>query len=99
MYGQDCALTCSTSCQDGKCNHVTGLCLECPPGYSGDLCDQECETGQFGEGCKETCSDHCAGDKNPCHHLNGTCVMGCDPGYHGSLCIKSKFNGWDARGE
>ena len=59
----------------------------------------ECETGQFGEGCKETCSDHCAGDKNPCHHINGTCDMGCDPGYHGLLCIKGKLAGWDGRGE
>ncbi|KAK3798315.1 hypothetical protein RRG08_020611, partial [Elysia crispata] len=70
------------------CHHVDGTCDVCSPGYRGTRCELECETGQFGEGCKETCSDHCAGDKNPCHHINGTCDMGCDPGYHGLLCIK-----------
>lgn len=25
-------------------------------------------------------------DTDDCHHVNGTCVMGCEPGYKGDLC-------------
>ena len=50
----------------------------------------ECDIGLFGEGCAKRCSVHCAGSDNTCNNVNGTCNMGCDPGYKGSLCIQSK---------
>ncbi|KAK3709336.1 hypothetical protein RRG08_056690 [Elysia crispata] len=48
----------------------------------------QCPSGSYGEECAATCSDHCAGDQNPCHHVNGTCDLGCDPGYQGSSCTQ-----------
>ncbi|KAK3795272.1 hypothetical protein RRG08_055834 [Elysia crispata] len=51
-------------------------------------CDQKCPNGSYGEECTKTCSDHCAGDQNSCHHVNGTCDLGCEPGYQGSSCTQ-----------
>ncbi|KAK3780392.1 hypothetical protein RRG08_062013 [Elysia crispata] len=47
----------------------------------------ECDSGYYGAGCIKSCSQHCAGKDNSCNHVNGTCDLGCDPGYQGDLCI------------
>ena len=46
----------------------------------------ECYLGFYGEGCVNNCSEHCLGADNSCHHVTGTCDLGCDPGYLGALC-------------
>ena len=51
----------------------------------------ECPTGFYGNECTQICSDHCAGDQNSCHHVNGTCDLGCDPGYQGSSCTQGEY--------
>ena len=54
------------------------------------LLKPECHKGFYGEGCKKICSEQCGGDLNSCHHVNGSCNYGCDPGYTGSLCIQGE---------
>ncbi|GFN78763.1 receptor-type tyrosine-protein phosphatase kappa [Plakobranchus ocellatus] len=36
---------------------------------------------------EEKCSSNCAGQDNPCHHVDGRCSEGCDPGYWGDKCL------------
>ena len=43
-----------------------------------------CNNGTYGKECNNTCG-YCL-DQDECHHINGTCVKGCDPGYIGDLC-------------
>ena len=47
-----------------------------------------CGTGYYGDMCKKACSEHCAGEDNSCHHVNGSCDLGCDAGYQSALCTK-----------
>ncbi|GFR91574.1 receptor-type tyrosine-protein phosphatase T [Elysia marginata] len=47
---------------------------------------EECTMGHFGDGCRENCSEHCAGYQSACNHISGICYEGCDPGYQGLLC-------------
>lgn len=49
----------------------------------------ECDGGTFGLGCINTCGK-CAHDEQ-CHHINGSCMNGCDPGYYGPQCTKCKI--------
>lgn len=49
----------------------------------------DCEKGSYGVGCTEKCG-HCL-DGGKCSHINGTCLTGCDAGYHGGLCKKCKL--------
>ena len=44
----------------------------------------ECDSGTFGRECREICGK-CKGN-NPCHHINGTCMEGCHPGFIGLHC-------------
>ena len=34
------------------------------------------------------CSEECGAclDNEACHHINGSCINGCDKGYHGQKC-------------
>ncbi|KAK3795276.1 hypothetical protein RRG08_055838 [Elysia crispata] len=45
----------------------------------------ECQTGRYGNQCKQSCSATCGGD-NSCDRINGACIQGCDPGYLGTTC-------------
>ena len=38
----------------------------------------------YGENCSRNCG-HCL-DNKTCHHINGRCVQGCNPGYVAPLC-------------
>ena len=49
----------------------------------------ECSHGKFGHDCKDTCG-MCLGEEQ-CHHINGTCLNGCDPGYYGTFCTKGIY--------
>ena len=46
----------------------------------------ECVNGTFGQDCNERCGE-CV-EKEQCHHVNGSCVNGCKPGYRGIRCTK-----------
>ena len=52
----------------------------------------ECEAGQYGAECGQTCTVHCAGEGKPCDHISGQCTNGCEPGYTGERCTQGKFN-------
>lgn len=47
-----------------------------------------CDGGMYGEGCAIPCGN-CL-ESRQCHHINGTCMNGCDNGYSGSNCT----DGW-----
>lgn len=46
----------------------------------------ECDGHKFGQNCSKTCG-HCL-EKEACHHVNGSCLNGCDLGYHGANCTQ-----------
>ncbi|KAL4234582.1 hypothetical protein ACF0H5_006223 [Mactra antiquata] len=82
-FGQLCRNTCHHNC-DVTCNHMSGICAKCQAGWKGDYCDSECEDGSYGDYCKEHCG-YCY-KNTACDKINGTCIIGCDSGYEGSLC-------------
>lgn len=43
----------------------------------------DCERGSYEVRCTEKCGHCLDGDK--CSHINGTCLTGCDAGYHGGV--------------
>lgn len=47
-----------------------------------------CNEGTYGSDCNYTCGQCHA--KEDCHHVNGTCLLGCEPGYQGDLCKSRK---------
>lgn len=49
-----------------------------------------CKDGMYGEKCKNICG-HCR-NEGICHHNNGSCLNGCNPGYIGDLCKTGKCN-------
>ncbi|CAB1336827.1 unnamed protein product, partial [Coregonus sp. 'balchen'] len=75
-YGKDCVLRCN--CPHGtSCNHVSGEC-GCPPGFTGNGCEQICQPGTYGLNCNQVCQ--CSGTNQLCHPDTGLCY--CAPGYH-----------------
>ena len=44
----------------------------------------ECDSNTFGEDCGEECGS-CV-DSEQCHHINGTCLNGCERGFQGIEC-------------
>lgn len=40
----------------------------------------------YGTNCTEKCGS-CL-NVEQCHHINGTCMNGCDRGFYGSYCIE-----------
>lgn len=50
----------------------------------------ECYRGTFGQNCTKSCGKCLRGEH--CHHINGTCMNGCDPGYKGIDCSKGCIN-------
>lgn len=48
----------------------------------------ECDDFRFGKNCGRQCG-HCYNNSS-CHHINGTCVDGCDRGYQGTECMQRK---------
>lgn len=44
-----------------------------------------CNATWFGDGCKSQCG-YCLGENN-CHHVNGSCLLGCQEGFTGDLCF------------
>lgn len=52
----------------------------------------DCDTGWYGEDCKETCRQ--CRDPDQCSHINGTCLTGCRAGFQGDFCNISKYNSY-----
>lgn len=48
-----------------------------------------CDATWYGAGCKFQCG-HCIGEDN-CHHVNGSCLLGCQKGFTGDLCFNRKW--------
>lgn len=46
----------------------------------------ECQRGTYGVNCSGLCG-HCS-DLSECSRIDGSCLTGCDNGYHGRLCEK-----------
>lgn len=49
----------------------------------------ECLSGFFGNKCRERCSGYCK-NNDPCDHVLGVCLNGCQDGFVGTLCNKCK---------
>ena len=45
-----------------------------------------CNTNMYGANCTWSCGN-CRG-KGQCHHINGSCLDGCDPGFQGDKCLQ-----------
>lgn len=48
----------------------------------------DCTGSMFGDGCLSQCGQ-CAVNLQ-CHHINGTCLNGCKPGYNLQFCNECK---------
>ncbi|KAK3089316.1 hypothetical protein FSP39_002684 [Pinctada imbricata] len=85
-YGPNCDKFCA--CRDGKpCDQVTGNCPSgCAKGRKGPRCDEECSPGQYGEDCRQFCSN-CKND-SVCDSITGKCPDGCKPGWKTDNCHK-----------
>lgn len=53
----------------------------------------ECDDGKYGLGCTEFCGN-CSlieieeVEYGKCHHVDGFCKYGCNPGYYGDRCLQ-----------
>uniref|UniRef100_A0A8W8NZG7 Scavenger receptor class F member 2 n=1 Tax=Magallana gigas TaxID=29159 RepID=A0A8W8NZG7_MAGGI len=92
-YGSNNSLPCPyENCQ--QCHKQTGTCQVCKPGYKGQQCKLECETGKYGVNCSKSCGN-CLKQRQ-CQNVDGFCSKGCSAGYKGSLCTepcKQTFHG------
>ena len=48
----------------------------------------ECSNYSYGPGCNQTCGQYL--DDLPCHHVNGSCLEGCAPGFEREDCKTGK---------
>eukprot|EP00105_Crassostrea_gigas_P041534 XP_019925682.1 PREDICTED: receptor-type tyrosine-protein phosphatase epsilon isoform X2 [Crassostrea gigas] len=85
-FGLNCQYNCSGNCLDEEpCNSTDGTCTSCSPGWDTVWCNKTCDAAWYGAGCKFQCG-HCFGEDN-CHHVNGSCLFGCQKGFTGDLCF------------
>ena len=61
-------------------NEVTGKCI-CPPGLTGEYCENRCPHGRYGPECGLVCE---CGNNSTCDPTSGCCD--CSPGYYGRHC-------------
>ncbi|XP_062592695.1 multiple epidermal growth factor-like domains protein 10 [Saccostrea cucullata] len=83
-YGIDCKFNCSSNCETGTCNTMTGHCT-CKSGYTktDPLCRTDCTSGTYGNNCTGTCNT--CGMGVPCNKVDGSCSS-CPAGKTGSMC-------------
>ncbi|XP_071117359.1 receptor-type tyrosine-protein phosphatase alpha-like isoform X2 [Haliotis cracherodii] len=90
-YGSGCAGNCSARMCDGgsgSCPNDTGQCDSvCLSGWQGEDCAEVCSPGSFGVNCTGKCG-RCRDDK--CHHVNGTCLTGCNDGWTNLTCTQKQ---------
>ncbi|CAL1529459.1 unnamed protein product [Lymnaea stagnalis] len=92
-WGPNCAMVCSSHCHNGECDVKTGQCLRCRVGFTQPLCHEQCHDGSYGQDCTQNCSRFCAEvnitQRQTCHHVTGTCLVGCKDGHDGVMCYNS----------
>ncbi|KAI0222457.1 hypothetical protein LSAT2_026310 [Lamellibrachia satsuma] len=75
------------SCQHcpstNTCNDVIG-CDACAPGKQQPDCVRDCDDGNYGINCNESCG-HCK-KQSKCSITNGNCPSGCEPWYISDAC-------------
>uniref|UniRef100_A0A8W8NY44 Scavenger receptor class F member 2 n=1 Tax=Magallana gigas TaxID=29159 RepID=A0A8W8NY44_MAGGI len=72
-YGSNNSLPCPyENCQ--QCHKQTGTCQVCKPGYKGQQCKLECETGKYGVNCSKSCGN-CLKQRQ-CQNVDGFCSKG-----------------------
>lgn len=49
----------------------------------------DCTDGLFGDMCQNKCGQ--CSNLSQCHHIDGTCLGGCQPGYISEFCNQCKF--------
>ncbi|XP_061197583.1 multiple epidermal growth factor-like domains protein 10 [Saccostrea echinata] len=93
LYDAHC-VPCNSGCSD-DCYVVSGTCKGeyiCEEPFTDLFCNTTCEEDRYGPSCSETCSPNCKtqsqpGDRN-CSQSDGTCLLGCIPGWQGNKCDK-----------
>ncbi|XP_062620720.1 multiple epidermal growth factor-like domains protein 10 isoform X3 [Saccostrea cucullata] len=93
-FGIFCNETCGQCREEpnkDSCDDVTGSCVSgCERGFSGRLCDEECNGTSFGYNCRETCSETCKWTTDGtrlCNSSIGHCYR-CMAGKRGVYCKK-----------
>ncbi|XP_078330826.1 uncharacterized protein LOC144624752 [Crassostrea virginica] len=89
-YGINCSKTCTHCKNNSTCDIETGDCDKsgCALyGYRPPACN-DCLQQNYGDDCSLPCSEFCVDGR--CNSSNGMCLQGCQPGYLGSHCNKSK---------
>ncbi|XP_030852446.1 tyrosine-protein kinase receptor Tie-2-like [Strongylocentrotus purpuratus] len=90
-FGRSCEYRCNTSIDDSTACRGIQMCLpdpygcSCAPGFKGLNCTTECDQGEFGASCTETC--HCVSGE--CDIFTGVCTGSsteCRHGWAGSSC-------------
>ncbi|XP_040357320.1 receptor-type tyrosine-protein phosphatase kappa isoform X3 [Ixodes scapularis] len=81
LYGPSCNFRCPSCQNGGVCHDITGDCI-CPPGFKGQLCEQQCGDDYFGQDCSKRCSD-----TNPDRSVK-SCrgILMCRPDPYGCSC-------------
>nr|XP_022307879.1 platelet endothelial aggregation receptor 1-like [Crassostrea virginica] len=87
-YGENCSLECPQNCQDGYCDILEGTCFRCAHLYIGPTCE-DCPEGFYGSKCLQNCSMTC-GDSGRCDIMTGYCNGRCQVGWTGAMCEKAK---------
>ncbi|XP_078329538.1 uncharacterized protein LOC111112782 isoform X2 [Crassostrea virginica] len=85
-------MQCPINCQE-RCDANTGQCLGCVAGYQGQFCDQACNPGYYGIGCKYLCSENCNITRR-CNRFTGVCDGGCKAGWTGTTCTQTCSPGY-----
>ncbi|CAN8004147.1 unnamed protein product, partial [Ixodes hexagonus] len=95
-YGYQCRRTCPTCHNGGVCHDITGVCV-CPPGFTGENCEEACGETKFGLNCTHDCKV-VADDAGASPDCSGMlfCLpdpygCSCYPGFWGIDCDKGKF--------
>ncbi|XP_041476151.1 tyrosine-protein kinase receptor Tie-1-like [Lytechinus variegatus] len=99
-----CTGICDACYNGGLCDHVTGRCF-CPPGFSGDHCEEACGFNRFGYSCDYRCTSSvdesascrgvqfCLPDPFGCTCNAGfkglRCETDCDAGQYGAGCLQT----------
>nr|XP_022311660.1 multiple epidermal growth factor-like domains protein 10 [Crassostrea virginica] len=79
-YGRNCSRSCPSNCK--ACKATDGTC-SCDAGWMGPNCSIGC-VWTYGEDCRFPCGKHCV--NQICDRFNGSCLSGCDSGFHGEKC-------------
>ncbi|XP_017788720.1 PREDICTED: receptor-type tyrosine-protein phosphatase kappa-like [Habropoda laboriosa] len=93
--GPYCSINCAEDLEsDVNCRGIA-ICDErgctCPPGFLGADCDTNCQIGQYGYGCNETCG---LCKNKDCNFVTGHCYFICDnsEGYYIPPFCKKAIN-------